>query len=71
MRLHHGTLQMRSPLMCNMSGMQGALAGGDTEIDIEIDPELLPVMEPQFLDQRLLALSQKWNGCALSPLHHF
>lgn len=57
--------------MCSMSGMQEALAGGDTEIDIEIDPELLPVMEPQFLDQRLLTLSQKWNGRAPSPLHHF
>ena len=51
--------------------MQGALAGGDTEIDIEIDPKLLPIMEPQFLDQRLLALSQKWNACAPTPLHHF
>jgi hypothetical protein len=57
--------------MCSMSGMQEALAGGDTEIDIEIDPELLPVMEPQFLDQRLLTLSQKWNGCPPSLLRHF
>ena len=57
--------------MCSISGMQGALAGGDTEIDIEIDPKLLPIMEPQFLDQRLLALSQKWNACAPTPLHHF
>ena len=44
--------------------MQG---GANTEIDIEVDPELVPVMEPQYLDERLLALSQKWNGYALHP----
>lgn len=40
------------------------LGSRDTEIDIEIDPALLPVLEPQFLDARLQALAQKWNGCA-------
>ena len=38
------------------------LQGDDTEIDIEIDPELVPVLEPQFLDEKLQALSQKWSG---------
>ena len=38
------------------------LQGGDTEIDIEIDPELVPILEPQFLDEKLQALSQKWSG---------
>ena len=47
--------------------MQGALGSGDTEIDIEIDPELVPVLEPKFLDEHLLALSQKWNGCVPLP----
>jgi len=44
----------------------------DTEIDIEIDPALVPVLEPQFLDARLQALAQKWNGCAhLCCMYHF
>ena len=44
--------------------MQGMFGSKDTEIDIEIDPALVPVLEPQFLDARLQALAQKWDGCA-------
>ena len=47
----------RSPDWCSI-----VLQGEDTEIDIEIDPELVPVLEPQFLDEKLQALSQKWSG---------
>ncbi|KAK9906469.1 hypothetical protein WJX75_002462 [Coccomyxa subellipsoidea] len=34
---------------------------GETEIDIEIDPELVPALTPQFLDERLRALSDSLN----------
>ena len=47
----------RCPEWCSV-----VLQGEDTEIDIEIDPELVPVLEPQFLDEKLQALSQKWSG---------
>ncbi|CAL8462066.1 g1597 [Coccomyxa elongata] len=35
------------------------LPKGETEIDIEIDPELVPALTPQFLDERLRALSER------------
>ena len=53
----HSFPRCRCPDWCSI-----VLQGDDTEIDIEIDPELVPVLEPQFLDEKLQALSQKWSG---------
>ena len=44
--------------------VQESLSAGETEIDIEIDPELAPALTAQFLDERLLALSRNLNRCA-------
>jgi hypothetical protein len=40
---------------------QASLGAGETEIDIEIDGELAPALTPQFLDERLAALSRSLN----------
>ncbi len=49
---------------------QDKLPKGETEIDIEIDPELVPALTPQFLDERLRALSESLNRfCACSNFH--
>lgn len=41
---------------------------GETEIDIEIDPELVPALTPQFLDERLRALSDSLNRYSTASL---